>query len=266
MFRKAILPLSAVVAMAAMAPKANANIDIELTVVVSQPAVISGTSVTGGTWAVFATVQGSTPTLGLGGFQVDVTGDGNVSVYSDSSHKTKNDAPSSPETDDNDNSIPVGFEFKKSTGTNGIGIAGFQDNSSYQLVEGADAANDQTSILSGVGLTAGSQTSVNGGTNSWSFPVKLADGFYQGTSGHVIVTGNIANFDALPSSLPTLTLDNETGQFTMLNVDSINNNNDSSSIPGTGNFAAAVGVPEPASLGMLALGGLALLARRRKSA
>ena len=271
MIRKVLTYVLAAAVVGAVASSAKAAINVQLSLQVTQPTTMtagaggpltSGTTFQGGTWTVFATITGNT--LGLGGVEFNITGDGNVVYYADLTHKTAISLPSTAENDDNSDQIPTGFELKKSTGSGGLNIAAYQDNTSYQLIEGADAAEDQTSILTGVGITAGSTEDDNGGsTNSWSFPVKVATGFYMGNSGDLIVSGSAVNFDALPASIPTLSLSNEQGTFTMLQVDTVNNGPEG----GTGSASIAIGaVPEPASLGVLALGGLALLARKRRKA
>jgi PEP-CTERM motif len=98
-------------------------------------------------------------------------------------------------------------------------------------------------VLQGVGKMPGSQDGIG-----WSFPVEIADGTYSGGSGILTVSPDFSIGAGIQSLNPV-----SAGKW-----------------EGPGNISTdiaisgSVAVPEPASVGLLALGGIGLLRRRQK--
>jgi len=225
-----------------------APINIVLHLTVTPNAVPS----TGGTWAVTASISGATSsTAGLAGIDIDVVQTGAISV--NDAVNSLNAVVELPGASSN-----FGFNFNNGTipftngdldgispaGTQGLEIYGYQSPSNKLLSGG------KVSVLSGVGLTAATQDGV-----SWALPVLVADGTYSGNSGTLQVLGSAINSDFLPSPVPPAT----SGGATISPIDTVGQ------LGGTitGNGPVPIGVPEPASLGLLGLGTLLVLRRRR---
>jgi len=111
------------------------------------------------------------------------------------------------------------------------------------------------SILKGVGETSGSAP-VLGGDVSWDHPVLVAEGTYTGDVGWLNVSlykdqaGKATSVSVLPATLPAPT----TGGASFAAV---------YPMAGT-NYRASVFVPEPATLALVALGGLGLVFGRKR--
>lgn len=197
-----------------------------------------------GTWQAFAQLT-SGDNLGLASLQFNVVGTGGVSVTSSTNRLPRGI---------DDNFTGTGFSLLPSNGTAGIGISASQNTVQPYTID----AEGDPSIYQGVGLSGGSAL-VNGGASSvsWLFPVLIATGNYSnsGAGGTLTVTSpSTTNVQVLNTPAPSA---NSNSFFTTSAVASIT--------PGATTISPTTAVPEPASLGILALGGLALLARRRKA-
>jgi hypothetical protein len=187
------------------------------------------------TWSAFATITGDTArTLGLSGAEFSVVGSGGVVVTGSTVR-----LPQAFPPDSFGDPFPTGFTQFRSNGAAGVNIRAAQNSVAY-----ATSDNGNSNLISGVGLFAGSQSG-----NTWAFPVLVATGTYTGAAGFLTIVGNPANTNFLPAQLPP----GGTGNVATFSPDGVNGQ------------TTPVGIPEPASVGVLALGGLALLARRRKA-
>ena len=185
-----------------------------------------------GTWSVYAEISGGT--AGLSDFGLNVVGSGGAMV-TDSTNM-------SPMAVDWDGSTltQYGFNEQRSDGWNGVGIVANQPS----IYPGENDPERDAMVLQGVGISAGSQA---GYIQSavWDVPVLLAEGTYSLSSpGEITVSG-----------IPVWNLLSIVG----------------SGWEGPGNLETASEVesdtepvvPEPATLSLLVIGGLALLRRKR---
>jgi len=190
-----------------------------------------------GTWEAFANVNSGT-NAGIASFIIDVTGTGGATVTG-STNESPTGYKNPPDPGD------WGFA-DRSDGTNGVGIYGLQ-NTSYGDTN--DPAKDDK-ILQEIGVAAGSrQSDWPSELVEWAANVRLASGTFTYTGvGQLHVALGDGYFNLLDEVDGTLW--EGPGGVTTLAVSSV-----------TG---GSVAVPEPATMTALALGGLALLRRRRK--
>jgi len=188
-----------------------------------------------GTWQAFAQVDlvNGDANDGIADFIINVWGTNGVTVTSSINEAPKDLVPAT------DPEFPNQFGFWElhSDGLNGVGISGSQPTV-YGTIP--DSGKD-TLVLRDIGINAGNKVGFTG-LISWAHPVLLASGTFSGTVGDLNV---------------------DVGDGTISLLDS--------GWTGPGNQSAAgvingdiLTVPEPATMTALALGGLALLRRRRK--
>ena len=191
-----------------------------------------------GTWDAFAAVTGDAND-GIADFIFDVWGTGGANVTG-----STNEAPEGKDPTTGDD---WGFiDSLASDGVNGIGI---QDAQGTIYVGGNDPDKD-ANVLIDIGISAGSRLSYfvppyTEFTVNWAAPVLLASGTFSGSVGQLHVgasSGGAVGFSLLD--------DGWSGPGNQFAADNV--------------VAGAVAVPEPATMTALALGGLALLRRRRK--
>lgn len=189
------------------------------------------------TWTAYGQIDGDTTrTLGLAGITFNVTGTGGITI----TNATNLDLP----TNNNGNS---GFIDFTSTGTNGVGIGGGQHTIAYTIKSG------RLNVITGVGLTSGDLYT---GDNEviWAHPVKLADGTYTGNAGAINISATANYISFLPASLPTPNSNGVTITGIISPADLVN-----------GGSVPISAIPEPASLAIIGLGAMGLLARRRRA-
>jgi hypothetical protein len=204
------------------------------------------TSSDGGTWSAYAACDSGTDNIGLATFSIDVVGSHGVTVLS-----SYDKAPIGTAS----NGLPEGFDEFPSNGLGGVAdyiLAssstvpgnGIAITASQSITYALEAAGMDLEVIQGFGKFAGSA-----GNLTWSFPALLADGTYIGSSGLLTVSPDFS----IGSGIQTLDIVSN-GRWA-----------------GQGNISydtvfsgSVVVVPEPASLGSLALGGLALARRPRK--
>jgi len=193
------------------------------------------------TWQVFGQISGDTArTLGLHGVSFDVVGAGGTVVNS-----SARDLPTGVYTNPPlfNQFFFTGFVSTTSDGTNGIDIQGAQGNTHVHSTQ-FNADN----IVQGVGLSAGTNNNA-----TFALPALLGHGTYTGAIGTLSVLGLPQDTTFLPATLPASTPSG--AGFATFSPDTV-----------TGQTVIiGAGVPEPASLSILALGGVALLTRRRKA-
>jgi len=181
----------------------------------------------GGQWQVWGTV--SSDCRGLDSFDLDVTATGGLTVTG-----SANKAPQS----DNGVADLFGFYKFRSDGAAGANIQGAQDT----IYGSSNNPAKDSKVLLDAGVAPGSRVdSLSGDMIAWGAPMLLASGTYSGSAGRLEVEGQC-------TILKTGTGGIWTG-------------------PGNVAFATVVGdtvqAPEPATLGLLALGlGLAAIQAR----
>lgn len=145
------------------------------------------------TWQVLGSIVGEgggVPTSqGLSAFTFDVTGAGGAAVVTSTNQ--------SPRTKSG-KFFTGGFVELRSGGTAGVGIRAAQGT-----VYGTDPNEYQDSlVIQGVGIVAGSWTDGDGGTCSWAYPALLASGTFSGTAGKLSVGGVTGGFLMLKGASP----------------------------------------------------------------
>jgi MYXO-CTERM domain-containing protein len=244
-----------------LAASAKAAVVISLSITATPDPVDNLTPGITGQWKAYAQItEGAAETGGINTLALNVVPTGGISIvdiqdgsvmdnYTGMSAQTQMDVPGGAVTTGKNG----GFLLLNTAGLNGMGLAAAQNPTSVTswLVGGVR----YYSVLAGIGKTAGSTPA----GLAWDVPFLIAEGYYydngkggtleaqqtsDGASGWLmlpttIAAGSIAGNCFTPSQVVN-------GSVTV-----------GSSTPDT---------PEPASLGVLALGGLALLARRRKVA
>jgi len=255
MLKKCLLAL-AIAGLFTTAAKAAVTVNFTI---VATPFATPDDDGANGTWKVFAQVTGDTSTTnGLSGIHVDVIGDSGITIL-DGDGTLGNDFTTLDMPTGTPTGVAGGSGFNQfiSAGDHGVGITALQNVFKYTRNSGSTLFN----ILQNVGINAG--TNSNGAT--WAQPVLVADGFYVGTSGNLTVSVPVlADITLLPVVQGTITATNPAPYGVVATV--AGSNGIPVNVADVANGQTiAVGVPEPASLGVLALGGLALLARRRKA-
>jgi hypothetical protein len=233
---------SAVAAVAILGATAAAHAAILDLTLVANGAATGGA----GTYGVYASVDNSSgfQSTGLASYQITLkttTLGGPISTISNFSPKLTFTDSSGTNSDD-----PVGFTLLRSANsiTTGNPITGSEDT-----------VTPAQTFIYGFGLTAGNLASAqpaagydgtSGATQAtYGAPVLLAKGLFTGTP-----NSSVATWFGTPT----------TGNVFI-------DNNGNTSAPNSVVLAVSgvSTVPEPASLGVLALGGMALMARRRKA-
>ena len=178
----------------------------------------------GGSWQVYADV--SLDSEGLASMGLDVTADGGLAITG-----------SSNETPISDSGFDLwGFYSFRADGANGIGI----DAGQPTLYSGENDPTKDARVLQGIGQVPGNQVDpITQNLISWDAHVLLASGTYSGSEGTLYVSGNGNTLDSGspwtgPGHVSTATWEDD-----------------------------SYFVPEPVTLAVLALGGLAALIRRR---
>lgn len=241
--RTAGLAAAALAGLAFVAP-ARASSVIDLTLTVDQVAK---------TWKAFATVvyDGQGPANnGLDGIKVDITSSGNILVpISGSSNKMP--VNNNGFTDSNSNTVPVGFTFNKLQTAITTTDLQFTGGQSTTFNNDDSSGSGYQNIVVGYGQPGISSGNLAGTTVSWGDPALLATGKYTGTSGTLSIglVNSTADFNLLDATYVS-----PEGNVFSHGPDQI--------VPQTVSITAA---PEPAGLGLLAIGSLGVLARRRKA-
>ena len=182
------------------------------------------------TWQVYALITGGSE--GLSDFGLNVVGSGGAVVTG-----STNKAPTATNFDGSE-VTQYGFYDMRSNGVNGVGIVANQP-SIYPGVN--DPAKDAL-VLKDVGISAGSQAG-NLISAVWAVPVLLAEGTYFGDLGTIVAAG---------AGTWNLLEDGWAGPGHLE--------------PASGVLSGSVQigeVPEPATMSLLVIGGLALLRRKR---
>ena len=180
-----------------------------------------------GAWQVYADV--SLDSEGLASMALDVTADGGLAISG-----STNEAPKGFDLGAMTN---WGFDNLRSDGTLGIGI----DVGQKTIYSGVNDPNKDALVLLDVGQMAGSRSNAPFAPDpiTWAAHVLLASGTYSGTVGTLYVVGSGNTLDSVgswegPGNVSTATWEGD-----------------------------SVYIPEPATLAVLALGGLAMLMRKR---
>jgi len=266
-FKKVLVGcIAAAAALCATSAKADISVQFSISATTGVPGGDQGTGALG-TWTVYAHVTGTTSTTsGLAGVAFDVVPSGGAFIVDHTAGESSPGAGDGPL--DTAFLAPTGFlssttiqtgffQLQDNGGDNsvfpgrpaGSGIAIFQNNGAYRRVN--TSTDQRTNLLTGVGIAAGSQNGF-----SWNDPVAIATGYWGG-SGTLNVVSDPGLVTLLPfplsSTPPATAAGTPVATF-------------SPEIVAGGSVPVGIPSPEPASLGVLAMGGLALLARRRKAA
>jgi hypothetical protein len=197
------------------------------------------------TWQAFADVE-DPASAGLAGIQFDVTASSGITLGTTQgvSATSFNDLPVGTLATGPRSSVPAGFYVLSSAADISSTDLQFRGSQNGQYVPGQTSGHGN--IVLGFGKPGQSGNIVGDSPTiiPWSFPAIIADGTYSGSSGSISIAGLAAATLLLPDQ-PTTT----SGQlFATHFADTVN-----------GGTAA---VPEPGSLGMLALAGFACVRRR----
>lgn len=249
-----------------LASGAPAAINLQLYLVASDPGTVTegnGQTFTGGTWQVYAQLTGSTSTtLGLAGLQINVVAAGDTTIYDhsdgDGSLRTTVNLPTG--YIGSDAGLLAGFSVSRSAGSHGSGISAYQSDAN-QSDSDTDADSSLSSIITGVGLSAQYEEGF-----AFTQPALVASGFYEGTTGLLYADSTAQNDLLLPAVLPAAS-DNGTpfGDITVDTVNGVAGPAYGYAYPVEGGLIIQQpqNGPEPASLGLLALGALACFRRRK---
>ncbi len=245
------LGIAALLGLGLMASSARAAEIMNLTVTFTE----NGTN-TGGTWSAFEQNSDTSLTSGLAGIKFDITVTGGVTITTGANKLPFGSDASLGGT---------GFSGNRTNGVLGGGmITGMTANQSTSNT--LNNAGDVTSIFPGVGnvaetLNAGDDGSGDGGVGDQpgnithvtvAFPALIASGTWTDPTagpGKIFVSTSTLLTTLLPNPLPAATTSGKSVQT--FSPSAIN------STP------ALINQPEPASIGLLAIGGLMAFARRR---
>jgi len=218
-----------------------------------------------GTWKAFeqTTYTGGSASNGLAGIQFNVTTTGGIALTSGILQ-----LPSGFDSDPGSFGSSGFVLFKTNGSISGGQITGMRvaQALSYQV----NPAGDVFNVYTGVGNVAetiptsddgsgdggvGDAPGVINGTKTVTLPVLIASGAYtnNGTGGTISTFSQTTLDNLLPVPMPS----DQGGNIQSFSPDALNFT--PATVPGFGN------IPEPASIGLMALGGLMTLSRRRRN-